>query len=43
MEGFYHYLLLPACWNVLIEVGITAGVDPDKPGQVHKMDNKSVM
>ncbi|HCK99052.1 MAG TPA: sugar isomerase [Candidatus Marinimicrobia bacterium] len=43
LEGFDHYLQLQACWNVLIEVGIAAGVDLDKPERARKVGNEFIL
>ena len=43
MEGFDNYLQLLACWNVLIEIGVAAGVDLDKPERARKVGNEFIM
>lgn len=43
LKGFDHYLQLQACWNVLIEVGIAAGVDLDKPERARKVGNEFIL
>lgn len=34
------YLQLLACWNILVEVGIACGVDPDHPTRARKVGNE---
>jgi len=43
LEGFDNYLQLQACWNVLIEVGISAGVNLDKPERARKVGNEFIL
>jgi len=43
LDGFDYYLQLQACWNMLIEVGIAAGVDLDKPERARKVGNEFIL
>ena len=43
LDGFDNYLQLQACWNVLIEVGISAGVNLDKPERARKVGNEFIL
>ena len=43
MAGFDHYLQLQTCWNLLIEVGIAAGVNLDKPERARKVGNEFII
>jgi glucosamine--fructose-6-phosphate aminotransferase (isomerizing) len=38
--GFDEYVQLAAGWNLLVEVGIALGIDPDKPVRARKVGNE---
>ena len=42
MEGFDGYLHLMACWNLLVEIGITIGINLDKPVRARKIGNEFI-
>ncbi len=42
VAGFDAYLQLLACWNLLVEVGITLGINLDKPTRARKIGNEYV-
>jgi len=39
-EPFTEYLQLAAGWNLMVEVGIAAGVNLDKPVRARKVGNE---
>jgi glucosamine--fructose-6-phosphate aminotransferase (isomerizing) len=39
-KGFDEYVQLAAGWNLLVEVGIRLGIDPDKPVRARKVGNE---
>ncbi len=40
MEGFESYIQLVAGWNLLVETGLAAGIDLDKPERARKVGNE---
>lgn len=40
LRGLGPYLQLAAGWNLLVEIGITAGIDLDKPARARKVGNE---
>lgn len=40
MPGYASYLQLLACWNLLVETGISLGINIDKPKRARKIGNE---
>ena len=40
MPGYDGYLQLLACWNLLVEIGISLGINIDKPKRARKIGNE---
>ncbi len=40
VKGYDEYVQLAAGWNLLVEVGIALGIDPDKPVRARKVGNE---
>ncbi|MDB5105389.1 MAG: sugar isomerase [Fibrobacteres bacterium] len=40
VKGYDEYVQLAAGWNLLVEVGIRLGIDPDKPVRARKVGNE---
>ena len=40
MPGYDSYLQLLACWNLLVEIGISLGINIDKPKRARKIGNE---